>query len=342
VRLGMTLGQFGPDIKIDIARIQEAERLGYDSVWTAEAWGNDAIVPLCWIGAQTQRIKLGTAIMQVPARTPAMAAMTAMTIDKLSGGRFVLGLGPSGPQVVEGWHGTPYARPLTRMREYITVIREILRREKRVEFQGEFYQLPYSGPDSTGLGKPLRSILHGRADLEIYTAAITPKGVALAAELADGFFPVWLDPEKFDLFRPYLEEGFKRAGGGKSIEQFDVAPVVPVILGADVSTCLRMVKPMLALYIGGMGARNKNFYNDYARRMGYEEAAEKIQTLFLDRKKAEAAAEVPDELADSISLCGPVERIRERVERWKCAPIGTMCIGSGQVEALRVMAEAVL
>ena len=342
MRLGLIQGQFGPRVKINLDLIQEAESLGFDSCWTAEAYGNDAIVPLTWIAAKTERIRLGTAIMQIPARSPAMTAMTAMTLDALSGGRFILGLGPSGPQVVEGWHGVPYGKPLTGVREYIAIIRAILRRDKPVEFQGEAYQLPYTGPGATGLGRPLKSILHPREDLEIYTAAISPKGVETAAEVADGFFPVWMNPERFDLFAPSLEAGFKKAGGKKSLENFDVAPFVTVIVGDDVEKCRQMIKPMMALYIGGMGARNKNFYNDYTKRLGYEEDAVRIQDLYLDGKKAEAAAAVPDALIDDISLCGPRERIAERVEAWKASPVGTLCLGVGQPEALRLMAELVL
>jgi F420-dependent oxidoreductase-like protein len=342
VRLGLIQGQFGPRVKINLDLIQEAESLGFDSCWTAEAYGTDAIVPLTWIAAKTERIRLGTAIMQIPARTPAMTAMTAMTLDALSGGRFILGLGPSGPQVVEGWHGVPYGKPLTGLREYIAIIRAILRRDKPVEFQGDVYQLPYTGPGATGLGRPLKSILHPREDLEIYTAAISPKGVETAAEVADGFFPVWMNPERFDLFAPSLEAGFKKAGGKKSLENFDVAPFVTVIVGDDVEKCRQMIKPMMALYIGGMGARNKNFYNDYTKRLGYEEDAVRIQDLYLDGKKAEAAAAVPDALIDDISLCGPRERIAERIEAWKASPVGTLCLGVGQPEALRLMAELVL
>ena len=342
MRLGLIQGQFGPRVQINLELIREAESLGFDSCWTAEAYGSDAIVPLTWIAAKTERIRLGTAIMQIPARSPAMTAMTAMTLDALSGGRFILGLGPSGPQVVEGWHGVPYGKPLTGLREYIAIIRAILRRDKRVEFQGEIYQLPYTGPGATGLGRPLKSILHPREDLEIYTAAISPKGVETAAEVADGFFPVWMNPERFDLFAPSLEAGFKKAGGKKSLENFDVAPFVTVILGDDVEKCRQMIKPMMALYIGGMGARNKNFYNDYTKRLGYEEDAVRIQDLYLDGKKAEATAAVPDALIDDVALCGPRERIAERVEAWKASPVGTLCIGVGQPEALRLMAELVL
>jgi F420-dependent oxidoreductase-like protein len=304
------------------------------------------VSPLGFIAARTSRIRIGTAIMQIPARTPAMTAMTAMTLDALSGGRFMLGLGPSGPQVVEGWHGVAYGKPLTRTREYIAVIRKILAREAPVEFQGEYYQLPYRGPDATGLGKPLKSILHGRADLPIYTAAISPNGMVCAGEVADGVFPVWMNPERFDLFKPHLEEGFAKAGGGKSLARFDVAPFVTAVLGDDLEQCRMPVKGMLALYIGGMGARNKNFYNDYAKRLGYEEVAVRIQDLYLAGKKMEAMAAVPDTLVDDIALVGPAARIRERLEAWKEAGrnrhVGSMLLGCRQPEALRIVAEAVL
>jgi len=322
--------------------ILEAERLGFDSVWTAEAYGSDAITPLAWVGAQTTRIRLGTAIMQIPARTPAMCAMTAMTLDALSGGRFVLGLGPSGPQVVEGWHGVRYGKPLARTREYIQIIRSILKREKPVEFHGEEYDLPYTGAGATGLGKPLKSILHGRADLPIYTAAISPAGVKTAAEVADGFFPIWMSPEKWSVFAAHVEEGFKKAGGGKSLANFDVAPFVTCVLGDDLEKCRNAVKPMLALYIGGMGARGKNFYNDYAKRLGYEEAAVRVQDAFLAGDRGAAVAAVPDALVDEVALVGPRERIRDRIAAWKASPAGTMCLGTGQLEAVRTVAELVL
>jgi len=322
--------------------ILEAERLGFDSVWTAEAYGSDAITPLAWVGAQTTRIRLGTAIMQIPARTPAMCAMTAMTLDALSGGRFILGLGPSGPQVVEGWHGVRYGKPLARTREYIQIIRSILKREKPVEFHGEEYDLPYTGAGATGVGKPLKSILHGRADLPIYTAAISPAGVKTAAEVADGFFPIWMSPEKWSVFAPCVEEGFKKAGGGKSLANFDVAPFVTCVVGDDLEKCRSAVKPMLALYIGGMGARGKNFYNDYAKRLGYEEAAVRVQDAFLAGDRGAAVAAVPDALVDEVALVGPRERIRDRVAVWKASPVGTMCLGTSQLEAVRTVAELVL
>jgi F420-dependent oxidoreductase-like protein len=346
MRLGLIAGYSGAGMALPIDLILEAERLGFDSVWTAEAYGSDAVSPLAYIAAKTSKIRLGTAIMQMPARTPAMTAMTAMTLDSLSGGRFILGLGPSGPQVVEGWHGVAYGKPLTRTREYIAIIRKILAREAPVEFEGEHYQIPYRGPGASGLGKPLKSILHGRKDLPIYTASISPNGLECAAEVADGVFPVWMNPERFDLFKPHLDKGFAKAGGGKSLARFDVAPFITVVLGDDLERCRMPVKGMLALYIGGMGARSKNFYNDYARRLGYEAEAKKIQDLYLDGKKAEAMAAVPDKLVDEIALLGPRERIRDRVEAWKQAgksgAVGSMLLGSGQPEALRLVAELVL
>jgi F420-dependent oxidoreductase-like protein len=342
MRLGLLSGQFGPDISINYDLILEAERLGFSSVWTAEAYGNDAVVPLSFIAAKTTKIGLGTAIMQMQARSPAMTAMTAMTLDKLSGGRFMLGLGPSGPQVVEGWHGVPYGRPLTRTREYITIIRKILAREGRVEHKGHHYEIPYHGEGATGLGKPLKSILHGRADLKIYTAAITPAGLACSGEVADGVFPVWMDPGQPDALIPHIEKGIAKAEGAKRIEDFDIAPFVTCILGDDIEQCRMPVKGMLALYIGGMGARGKNFYTDYAKRLGYEEAAVRIQDLYLDGKKAEAMAAVPNELVDAIALLGSRERIAERVQEWKASPATNLLLGAGQPEALQLLAELVL
>jgi F420-dependent oxidoreductase-like protein len=346
MRLGLTVGYSGSGMAMPLELILEAERLGFDSTWTAEAYGSDAVSPLAWLAAKTSKIRLGTAIMQMPARTPAMTAMTAMTLDALSGGRFILGLGPSGPQVVEGWHGVAYGKPLTRTREYVSIIRKILAREAPLEHDGEHYQIPYRGPGASGLGKPLKSILHGRKDLPIYTASISPNGMECAAEVADGVFPVWMNPERFDVFKPHLEKGFARAGGGKGLAGFDVAPFVSVIVGDDLERCRMPVKGMLALYIGGMGARSKNFYNDYAKRLGYEAEAKKIQDLYLDGKKAEAMAAVPDKLVDEIALLGPRERIRDRVEAWKAAAktgaVGSMLLGAGQPEALRLLAELVL
>ncbi len=336
MRLAVHLSYSGPAFAVDLDTVLEAERLGYDSVWTAEAYGSDAVTPAAWIAARTTRLHVGTAVMQVAARTPAMAAMTAMTLDALSGGRFRLGLGVSGPQVVEGWHGQPFSRPLRRTREYVEIVRAILRREKPLEYRGAIYQIPYAGPDATGLGKPLRSILHGRADLPIYLAAIGPRNVALAAEIADGWIPVFFSPRRMAMFRAWLDDGFRARGGRPA--SFDIMPSAPVVIGERVEACREQVKPYLALYIGGMGARGRNFYNEVARRYGYEEAAATIQELYLAGRKAEAAAAVPDALVDEVALCGPRERLRERLAEWKAAGVTTLAV-RGTREAVRVVAE---
>jgi F420-dependent oxidoreductase-like protein len=286
-------------------------------VWTAEAYGSDAVTPLAWLGAVTFRIRLGTAIMQIAARTPAMTAMTAMTLDALSGGRFLLGLGVSGPQVVEGWHGAPFGKPLGKMREYVSIVRTILAREKPLEHSGEHYRIPYAGPDATGLGKPLRSILRGRADIPIYVAAIGPKNVALAAEIGDGWLPVFFSPTRAALFRAALTEGVARAAPRRAARLLDIAPTVPVVLGADVAECLLRVKPRLALYVGGMGARGRNFYYDLACGYGYEAEAARIQEAYLAGRRDEAVGLVPDALADEVSLVGPRERLRDRLALWR-------------------------
>jgi len=347
MKLGIGAVSFGPKVRIDLPLIQRAEALGFDSAWTAEAYGNDAVTTATWVLAHTNRIKVGTAIMQMPARTPAMAAMTAMTLDQLSGGRFILGLGPSGPQVIEGWHGVPYGKPLTRTREYIAIIRKILAREEPLEFHGSEYEIPAHGPRTTGLGKPLKSILHGNPQLPIYTASISPAGLRCAAEVADGVFPMMVDPERFDVsYLSYLEEGFKKAGGGKSLANFAVLPGVSVIVTDEPEKARMSVKGGMALYIGGMGARDKNFYNDLTKRLGYAEAAARIQDLFLAGKKAEAAAAVPDALLDAVHLVGPRDRIRDRLKAWKEAGrkgwVHTMNVSTSQPEALELLAEELL
>jgi F420-dependent oxidoreductase-like protein len=327
-------------------QILEAERLGFDSCWTAEAYGSDAVTTAAWILAKTTKLRVGTAIMQLPARAPTMAAMTALSLDHLSGGRFIAGLGPSGPQVVEGWYGASYDKPLTRLREYIEIMRLVFARQAPLEYSGVHYQLPYRGADGSGLGKPLKSILHCERKIPIYTASLQPRAVAMSAELCDGFFPVWMNPDRFDMFAEPVKKGLAKAGGGKSLESFDVAPFVTVVMGDDLAQCRMPVKAMLALYIGGMGARDKNFYNAYATQLGYGDAARTIQDLYLAGKKAEAMAAVPDPLVDEIALVGPKERIRDHLQRWiaagKRGHVGSMLLGSGQKEALRVVAEAVL
>lgn len=343
MRLGMMVGYSGSKYSLPLEMIKEADRLGYYAVWTAEAYGSDCISPLAWAGALTQQIKLGTAIMQMPARTPAMTAMTAMTLDQLSNGRVLLGLGLSGPQVVEGWHGRPYGKPLGKTREYVKIVRQILAREERLVHDGQHYQIPYQGEDATGLGKPLKSILHGRSDMPIYLAAIGPKNIELTAELADGWLPIFFSPQHYDItFAERLNAGFERAGAAKSIANFDIAPTVTVVLGDDVQSCQNSVKSGLALYIGGMGAKGKNFYNDLVRRYGFSDAAEEIQDLYLSGEKAKAIAAVPNDLVDAVALCGPKERIKERLQLWFDSPITTMNLATFDVNTIRTMAELIL
>jgi F420-dependent oxidoreductase-like protein len=337
MKLAIHLSYSGPKLAIDMDRVLEAERLGYDSIWTAEAYGSDAVTPAAWIAARTSRIHVGTAIMQIAGRTPAMTAMTAMTLDALSGGRFRLGVGVSGPQVVEGWHGEPFGKPLAKTREYVEVVRAVLRREKPVEYRGEYYQIPYAGPNATGLGKPLKSILHGRPDMPIYVAAIGPKNVALTGEIADGWIPIFFSPHRMPMFRAWLAEGFARAG--RTGAGFDIMPGVTVVLGDDVDACRASVKARLALYVGGMGARGKNFYNELAQRYGYEGPAKTIQDLYLSGRKQEAEAAVPDALVDEVALCGPRERIREGLAAFKAAGVTTMMVGTNDLNTLRTMAE---
>ena len=347
MKLGIVLGYSGADMTLPVDRVLEAEALGFDSVWSSEAYGSDAVTPAAWVLARTSRIKVGTAIMQMPARTPAMTAMTAMTLDALSGGRFILGIGPSGPQVVEGWHGVAYGKPLLRTREYIEIIRRILERGQPLTYAGEHYQIPYMGPDATGLGKPLKSIMHGNPRMKIYTATIAPASIRNSAEIADGMFPIFMNPQRFDLFEPHLNAGFARSGNHRSLATYDICPFVPVSMCDDMEKARLPIKQHLALYVGGMGARDKNFYNDYAKRLGYEAQALRIQDAFLAGRKAEAVAAVPDALVDEIALVGPAERIRDRLQAWKEAGkvrhVHSMLLtGSPGIEALRLIAESVI
>jgi F420-dependent oxidoreductase-like protein len=328
-----------------IELIQQAESMGYDSVWTAEAYGNDAVTSAAYVLAQTSKIRVGTAIMQMPARTPAMCAMTAMSLDQLSGGRFIVGLGASGPQVVEGWHGVPYGKPVTRTKEYIQIMRKIFEREGPVEFDGQIYQMPNQSEGTTGLGKPLKSIL-AATDIPIYTASITPAGLRCAGEVADGVFPVWMDPNKYAVLGESIEQGFEKAGNGKSLKDFDIAPFVTVAMNDDLDAAYDALRPWLALYIGGMGAKNKNFYHEYATRLGYGDAANQIQELYLSGKKPEAEALVPNELLDEVSLIGPRERIIERLGPWKEAgkrgEVGSMLLGVQDPVVLELLANEML
>jgi F420-dependent oxidoreductase-like protein len=347
MKLGLLLGYSGADLSLPIDRVLEAESLGFDSVWTSEAYGSDAIAPAAWVLAKTTKIKVGTAIIQMPARTPAMAAMTAMTLDALSGGRFILGIGPSGPQVIEGWHGVAYGKPLARTREYIEVIRKVLARKEPLTYQGEHYQIPYAGPGATGLGKPLRSIMHGNPAMKIYTASIAPASIRNSAAVADGMFPIYMNPERFDIYEAHLSEGFARSGNARSLDTYDMCPFVPISMHDDLDRARLPIKQNMALYIGGMGAREKNFYNDYAKRLGYEEAAARIQDAFLAGRRDEAVAAVPDKLVDEIALVGSAARIRDRLQAWKAAgkkrQVHSMLLsGKPSADTLRMVAEAVL
>jgi F420-dependent oxidoreductase-like protein len=344
MRLGITVGLSGPHPKLDMDMILQAERLGFSQVWTGESYSTDAVSPTAWILARTTRIKAGTGIMQMPARTPACAAMTVLSLQALSGNRFLCGIGPSGPQVVEGWHGVPFGKPMQRTREYIAIIKQILAREKPLEFHGDQYSIPYDGPDATGLGRPLRSIAHGDPNVPFYTASITPAGLRTAGEVADGNLPIFFSPDAPDVVTGPTLEGRKKAG--KTMEGFDTAPFVRAKLGPDVAACRDAIRPELALYIGGMGARSKNFYNDMIVQMGFEGPAKTIRDLYLDGKKNDAAAAVPDALIDAISLCGPADRIKDRLQAWKdvakAGHVGTMVLKGSSIDVLRVVAEAVL
>jgi F420-dependent oxidoreductase-like protein len=338
MKLGVNIGYSGARMQLPLDFVLEVERLGYDSVWTAEAYGSDAVTPLAYLAAKTTRIKLGTAIMQLAGRTPANCAMTMSTLDQLSEGRALCGLGLSGPQVVEGWHGVPYKKPAAWMREYVEILRKIWAREEPATLDGQVYQLPYTGPDSTGLGKPLKSILHGR-QIPIYLATMGPVNVRNTAELADGWLPIWFSPYRMDIYRPSLEEGFKRAGNGKSMKDFDIAAGCTVIVTDDVKAALDTMRPNTALYMGGMGAREANFHNQAMVKYGYGDAASKVQDLYLSGRKKEAEEVIPYEFLDEMALVGPEARIRERFKAWEDSGVSTILVGSRQPQALQLMAD---
>ncbi len=341
LKLGLNTGYWagGPPPGVSEA-IAEAERLGFDSMWTAEAYGSDCLTPLAWWGASTERIKLGTAIVQISARQPAATAMAAMTMDHLSGGRFILGLGASGPQVVEGWYGQPYAKPLARTREYIGILRDIWARRGPVSNDGPYYPLPL--PDGTGLGKPLKSSIHPlREDIPIFLGAEGPKNIAMCAELCDGWLAMLFSPEHQDLYLGPLQEGFARAGARCGIEDFEIAATVPLIVSDDLDAAVDALRPFYALYFGGMGAKGANFHANVPIRMGYEKEILEIQDLYLGGRKDEAGARIPAELIQQLSLVGPREKIRDDLERWRESIVTTLLI-SGDAATLRAAAELVL
>jgi len=338
LRLGLHVGYWGLGLTSEqqLALVKEAEGVGFDSVWAAEAYGSDTATVLAWIAGQTERIRLGSAIFQMPGRTPAMTAMTAATLDQLSGGRMILGIGSSGPQVAEGWHGQPFARQLKRTREYVEILRMALAREK-VEYQGDTYLLPI--PD--GPGKALHLMISTVQErMPIYIAAIGPKNTTLTGEIADGWIPTFFSPEHVGDARKLLQEGADKAGN--SLDGFDIAPMVSVAIDDDLNRARDVMRPILALYIGGMGSRDKNFYNALVRRYGFEEAADEVQNLYLEGKKDEAAAALPPELIDMTSICGPRDRVKDRIEIYRDAGVGTLMISPMAFEAeerIRIVRE---
>jgi F420-dependent oxidoreductase-like protein len=344
LKLGLNTGYWasGPPSAAALEAVMEAERLGFDSVWTSEAYGSDALTPLAWWGARTERVRLGTAIMQMSARRPAAAAMAAMTMDHLSGGRFVLGLGVSGPQVVEGWYGEPFAKPLARTREYVGIVRDAIARRAPVVSAGPHYPLPVAGRDgATGLGKPLKSTLHPlRERLPICLGAEGPKNIALTAEIADGWLALFYSPHhEAELYRPCLEEGFARRGGPH--DDFEIHASIPFVVDDDVERAADTIRPRFALYFGGMGARSMNFHREVPVRMGYEAEARKIQDLYLEGRKDEAAAAVPTRLIEQLALIGPPDKIRHDLEAWRESSVTSLLI-AGPPALLRQAAELVL
>jgi F420-dependent oxidoreductase-like protein len=335
LRFGVMFGYWQaapPPHFVEVA--QEAERLGFDSAWTAEAWGSDAFTPLAWIGAHTTRLKLGTSIVQISARTPASTAMHALTLDHLSNGRLMLGLGVSGPQVVEGWYGQPFAKPVSRTREYVDIIRQVMRRERPVKNDGPHYPLPYFGEGAWGMGKPLKPITHPlRPDLPIYLGAEGPKNVALAAEICDGWIPLWYTPYREEVYADSLVN---------APDDFDIVQMVSVTVTDDLQAGYDAIRPMLGFYIGGMGSKDRNFHKELMGRMGYPEQAQKIQDLFFEGKRAEAIAEVPNEFIDEIHLIGPKERIRDRLQAWKESRVTTMLVHAADPEQLKQTAEVLM
>lgn len=343
MKLAINLGYWAGGSGTDLTFVEKAEKLGYSSVWVAEAWGSDAVTVLSWIAARTTTINVGAGILQMPARTPAMTAMTAVTLNELSGGRFLLGLGLSGPQVVEGWHGVPYGKPLGKTREYVSIVRTAIAREDKLTHNGEHYQIPYTGEDATGLGKPLKLMTHPSQPVPLYLAAIGPKNVSLAAEIADGWLPIFYSPERAGaIYGQLLDTGFARSEEEGKADRFDTVATLQAIVTDDLDSARLQVKPMLALYIGGMGAKGRNFYNDLACRYGYEEEATRIQDLYLSGKKLEAIRSVPDALVDELSLIGTKEMIRDRLEAWQESSVTTLALMPTDLTTLRTVAELVL
>jgi F420-dependent oxidoreductase-like protein len=344
VKLGLQLGYWGASPPPDaLEKVIDAEKLGFDAVFTAEAWGSDAFTPLAWYGSHTSRVRLGTSIVQLSARTPTATAMAALTLDHLSGGRHILGLGLSGPQVVEGWYGQPFARPLARTREYVEIVRQVLAREAPVISDGPHYPLPYRGEGSVGLGKALKPIVHPlRADVPIWLGAEGPKNIAMTAEIADGWLPIYYAPRVAETYRSWLSEGFSRPGARRSAGDFEIASNCTIVVTDDPDKVLDEMKPIVAFYIGGMGAKEVNFHKDVFSRMGYEKEADQIQDLFFEGRRDEAMAAVPREMVADISLVGPAARIRDGVAEWEAAGVTMLVVGARTLDEMREVAQVIL
>ena len=344
MKLGLQLGYWGaqpPEGVGDL--VEEAERSGFETVFAAEAWGSDAFTPLAWWGPRTSTIKLGTSIVQLSGRTPTSCAMHTLTLDHLSGGRVILGLGVSGPQVVEGWYGRPFPKPLARTREYVDIIRQVLAREAPVTNDGPHYPLPYTGDDALGLGKPLKPIVHPlRADVPIWMGAEGPKNVALAAEIADGWLPIYFSPRVADMYHGWLDEGFARPTARRTKETFEIAATTQLVITDDKAATLDAMRPWMALYIGGMGAKEQNFHKTVFERMGYQEVADEIQALYLEGRKDEATARVPDELIEETNIVGDIDEVRDGVKRWEDAGVTMLVLTLRTPDEIRQVAEAVL
>jgi F420-dependent oxidoreductase-like protein len=343
MKLGLQLGYWGAQPPDGVGElVEEAERAGFEAVFAAEAWGSDAFTPLAWWGNRTSTIKLGTSIVQLSGRTPTSCAMHALTLDHLSNGRVILGLGVSGPQVVEGWYGQPFQKPLARTREYIDIIRQVMAREAPVSNDGPHYPLPYTGEGSVGLGKPLKPIVHPlRADLPVWMGAEGPKNVALAAEVADGWLPIYFSPRVASMYNEWLDEGFARPGARHSRETFEIAATCQLVITDDKPAVYDAMRPFLALYIGGMGAKEQNFHKTLFERMGYKEVADQIQELFLEGRKDEAAALVPDELVEEVTIVGNADEVREGVRRWQEAGVTMLILTLGTPDEVRQIADVI-
>ena len=343
MKLGLQLGYWGAQAPTNHAElVATAEEAGFDTVFTAEAWGSDAYTPLAWWGRETTRMRLGTSVIQMSARTPTACAMAALTLDHLSGGRHVLGLGVSGPQVVEGWYGAKFPKPLARTREYVDILRQVWAREAPVHSDGPHYPLPLTGEGTTGLGKNLKPITHPlRADIPVMLGAEGPKNVALAAEICDGWLPIFYSPRIADMYNEWLDEGFARPGARRTRETFEICATAQVVITADRPGVMELMKPHLALYMGGMGAEDTNFHADVYRRMGYSEVVDDVTALFRSNRKDEAAKVIPDELVDDSAIVGDLDYVREQIKAWEASGVTMMVIGARSPEQIRELATLV-